>query len=97
MMAGMLRTARGNFQEMCCAVKYLVRSLVVAGVPAGLAIHETIGADANVDKGLAETAEFLAFAAGFGLLALCATTSCRAGSGTHTANVTRSGRRPKMT
>ena len=65
----------------------LIASLVVAGFAAGVAVHQAIRANANVDHGLAETAVFFALATVFRLLTLGATVSCGAGSGTHGANV----------
>src|SRR5579864_7761937 len=63
------------------------RSFVVAGRAAGFTVHQSIGADADVDHRLTEATEFLAFAVSLRLLALCATVFSRSGCGTHTANV----------
>lgn len=62
-----------------------VRRLVVARRAAGLAIHEPIGAEPNVQLRLAQNAELLAIAAGFNLLAL-ATADLGTRLGRHTPN-----------
>ena len=67
----------------------LVGCLVVAGFTAGFAVHQSIGADANVDHCLAQATELLAFTVGFGLFALRAAIAGRAGSSTHGVNVAR--------
>ena len=48
----------------------LIRSFVVAGRAAGLAVHESILADTDFEHGLAKAAKLLAFAAVFRVLAL---------------------------
>ena len=47
-----------------------IRYFVIAGVTAGLAVHETVGAETNVDLRLAEDAVFIAGAVRLGLLTL---------------------------
>lgn len=68
-----------------CRGSMLIRGLVFAGCAAGLAIHEPIGANADIQRRLAKTTELLALAAVFRLLALRATIFCQSGSGTHSA------------
>jgi hypothetical protein len=75
----------------------LFRRLVVAGFPAGFAIHQAIGAYADIDNRLAQTAILFALATILGLFTLRATVFCGAGSGTHGANVSRPGEHAKMT
>ena len=75
----------------------LLRSLVVASFAAGFAIHQAIGANADIEDGLAETAVLFALATIFRLFALRATVLCVAGSGAHGANVALSAGAPKMT
>ena len=75
----------------------LIRRFVVAGLAAGFAIHQAIGANANIEHGLAETAVLLALATILRLFTLRATVFRGAGSGAHGANVARSGKPPKMT
>jgi hypothetical protein len=65
----------------------LVRGFVIAGGAAGLAIHETIGANADIEDCLAQAAILLALAAFFRLLALRAAISGGTTSGAHTANL----------
>ena len=48
----------------------LVRGFVVARGPAGIAIHQAVGAEANVNYRLAEAAILLTLAVGFSLLTL---------------------------
>jgi hypothetical protein len=60
---------------------------VVARFAAGFAIHEAVGADADVDHRLAQTAIFFALAAVFWFFALCATILCGAGSDGHVAYI----------
>lgn len=71
----------------------LVGGFVVAGLAAGFAVHQAIGADADVKCTLAEAAVFVALAGVFGLLALRAAVFRVAGSGAHKANVARGNRR----
>jgi hypothetical protein len=66
-----------------------VGSLVIAGRAAGLAVHEAVGADADVKRPLAEAAELFALAVVFGFLALRAAVFRTSGSGSHGANVAR--------
>ena len=75
----------------------LVRRLIVAGLAARFAVHQTVSTHANVGHCLAQTAKFLALAEVFGLLALCATISGGAGSAGHGANVARGRDQEKMT
>lgn len=67
----------------------LVRGFVVAGFAAVLAIHEPVGANADVHHSLAKAAEFFTFTGGLRLLALRAADLFGTGSGTHKANVAR--------
>lgn len=71
---------------MRVALKSL-RSFVIAGSPARLAIHQSVIAQPNVDDRLAQNTIFFARAIRFGLLALCAFEFCRTGTGTHAVNV----------
>ena len=73
------------------------RSLIAAGLTASIAVHQAILAHANVHHGLAETAEFLAIARSFGLIALRTAISGGAGSGAHMSNVACIGCPSKMT
>jgi hypothetical protein len=73
------------------------RGLVVASGAAGFAVHEAVRANADVDDGLAEAAEFFALAIGFGLFTLRAARLDLCVSVTHEANVARSTRISKMT
>ena len=66
-----------------------VAGFVVASLAAGLAIHEAVGADADINHGLAEAAEFLAMTLIFRLLALHATILGGSGSCSHGWNVAR--------
>jgi len=65
----------------------LVRGLVVAGLAARFAVHQTVGAQADVKHGLAQAAVLLARAAVFRLFALCAFVFARTGSVAHDLNV----------
>lgn len=65
----------------------LVCGLVFAGLAAGLAVQEAVGAQADVNGGLAQAAVLLALAAVFGLLALRAAVFGGTGSGAHEVNV----------
>ena len=65
----------------------LVGSFVVASMAAGVAIHQAVGADANVELRLTEAAELVADALVFRHLALAATVLGVAGSGGHNSNV----------
>jgi hypothetical protein len=60
-----------------------IRRFVIAGAAAGLAVHEAVGANANIDYRLAEAAIFLALAAVFRHFALRATVFGGAGSCGH--------------
>jgi hypothetical protein len=73
----------------------LVRSLVVAGLAAILAIHQTVVANTDVRHSLAEATEFFAVTRSFGLVALC--TVVFSSSGAHETNVARVGGTRKMT
>lgn len=75
----------------------LFSSLVVASGAARLTVHKAVGANAYVDDRLAEAAEFLALAIGFGLFTLRTTSFDLCVSATHEANVARSGRSAEMT
>ncbi len=65
----------------------LIRSFVIAGGTAGLAVHQPVLADANIECCLAETTKFVALATVFRHLALCATEFDAAASGGHSSNV----------
>lgn len=65
----------------------LVGGFVIAGATAGFAVHEAVGADADIELGLAEAAEFIAFALRLGHFALAATAFTAAGSGGHSNKV----------
>jgi hypothetical protein len=69
----------------------LVGGFVVAGVAAGLAIHEAVFADADVELRTAEDAELITLAMVFRHLALAATKFGGAGSVGHSNNVARGG------
>jgi hypothetical protein len=75
----------------------LIGGFVVAGLAAVFAVHQTIGANADVNYGLAEAAEFIAVARTLGHLALGTTIFGGAGSGAHESNVARLDGRGKMT
>jgi len=66
----------------------LFGSFVVASVAAGFAVHQAIGADADVDHRLAEAAILLARAGALGLLALSAAIFGGTGSWGHDLTVT---------
>jgi hypothetical protein len=65
----------------------LVGSLVVAGVAAGLAVHESVFADADVELRLTEDAEFVAVALVFRHFTLAAAEFGGSGSVGHISNV----------
>ena len=65
----------------------LVRGSVVAGLAAGLAIHKTVVADADVHHSLAQATKLLTLAGILSLLALRTTIFGWTGSGTHADNV----------
>jgi len=65
----------------------LVRGFVVAGRAAGFAVHEAVGADADVELRLAEDAELVALALIFRHFALAAAEFGVAGSRGHENNV----------
>ena len=67
---------------------FLVRSLVIAGVAAGFAVHESVLTHADIELRLTEAAEFVALALSFGSFALRARVFAGAGSGRHISNVT---------
>lgn len=73
----------------------LVGSFVVAGMAAGVAIHQAVRADANVELRLTEAAELVADALVFRHLALAATVLGVAGSGGHSNNCSAGGNRWK--
>ena len=75
----------------------LLRGLIVAGLAAVLAVHQSVVAHADVGYGLAQAAEFFAFTRIFRLVALCAVIFARTGSGAHKPNVARIARLRKMT
>jgi hypothetical protein len=75
----------------------LVGGLVVAGGAAGLAIHQPVAADADINDGLAKAAVFFARAGIFRLLALCAAKFGRTGAGTHVATLSRAPHARNMT
>ena len=75
----------------------LVGGFVVASLAAVLAVHQAIGANADVHHGLAEAAEFFAIARSFGQVALCTVIFGGTGSDAHENNVTRIGSLRKMT
>lgn len=68
----------------------LLRCLVIASGAAGFAVHQAVGADADVEHCLAKAAILLALAVGFRLLTLRTTVLRGTGSGTHEANLARS-------
>lgn len=74
-----------------------VHRLVLARRPAGFAVHQAIGAQADIQLRLAENAEFLAPAARFGLLALRAQDAPRARFRRHVSSLVRFARRENMT
>jgi hypothetical protein len=76
---------------------FLIRGLVIGGCAAGLAIHQAIFANADVELRLAEHAELIALALVFLHFALHATefsVACSSGrmSARHTRNVARCGK-----
>lgn len=75
----------------------LVGGFVVTGFAAVFAVHQAVGAKADVDHGLAKAAEFFAIASSFKLVALCAVVFGRTGFGAHAVNVARIGGLRKMT
>lgn len=62
-----------KIQDSLLREESLISGLVIAGCPAGNAVHQAVGAEPNIELRLAEDAELLAKAAGFDLFALCAT------------------------
>jgi hypothetical protein len=75
----------------------LVRGFVVAGRAAGLAVHQSIAAEPNINQRLAEATKFFAIAVSLRLFALRATVFGGTGSGAHGANVARRTGDRKMT
>lgn len=75
----------------------LVWGLVVAGLAAVFAIHQAIGADADIDYRLAKAAELIAIARTLGHFALRTTIFGGAGSSAHETNLARLGSLGKMT
>jgi hypothetical protein len=69
----------------------LVGSFVIAGVAAGVTIHQAIRADANVELRLTEAAELVADALIFRQFTLSTMIFAVAGSGAHTGNVALAG------
>lgn len=67
----------------------LVGGLVIARFAARLTVHQPIGANADIDHGLAQAAELFTIAIALGLLTLCATILGRAGSSAHSLNLAR--------
>jgi hypothetical protein len=65
----------------------LVRGLVLACRAAGFAVQEAVVAKADIDYGLAKTAELFALTRRFELFALCAFVFGGTGSGAHASNV----------
>ncbi|MGA8216253.1 MAG: alpha/beta hydrolase [Candidatus Sulfotelmatobacter sp.] len=65
----------------------LARGFIVAGDAAGLAVHEAVRAEANIEHGLAEATILVALALVFRLLALGATVFGGAGSSGHRGNL----------
>lgn len=72
-------------------VALIRRGFVVAGFAAGLAVHESVLANANVDDRLAKNAVLFALADVFQLLALHTAILDMSGSGAHAATVARAG------
>jgi hypothetical protein len=70
----------------------LVGGFIIAGFAAGIAVHETVVANADVERGLAKAAIFVALALRFGHFALSATVFGLAGSGGHSNNANAEGR-----
>ena len=75
----------------------LLGGLIVAGGAAGFAIQQAVVAKANVDHGLAQTAELFALTRTFGLFALRAFVFGGSGSGAHESTVACGGSTAKMT
>jgi hypothetical protein len=69
------------------AAGLLVGSFVIAGVAAGVAVHESVLADSDIEHGLAEAAVLIALALRFRHFTLGATVFGLAGSGGHKNNV----------
>jgi hypothetical protein len=61
----------------------LFGSFVITSLAARFAVHQAVGADANIDNCLAKTAVFFAFAGIFGSLTLRAAIAGRTSSGAH--------------
>jgi hypothetical protein len=61
----------------------LIDKFEIAGFAAGLAVHQAVGADANVLHGLAQAAIFFALAERFQLFALRTTISVRTSACAH--------------
>ena len=78
-------------------VRPLFRSFVVTGFAAGLAVHEPVGADADVDHGLAEATKLFTFARAFCTLALHAAILRGTSSGAHATRLARAENRENMT
>ena len=75
----------------------LVRCLVVAGGAAGFAVQEAVVAQADVERCLAEAAEFFTLTRSFELLTLSAFVLGGTGSVAHESNVARRTSSRKMT
>ena len=75
----------------------LFAGFVIAGFAAGVAIHKSVGANADVNHRLAQATIFLAVAAVFWLLTLCTSIPRGTGSRAHAANVACDGAPLKMT
>jgi hypothetical protein len=71
--------------------------LIFAGGAAGLAIHQAIGAETDVDHRLAQAAVFFALAVAFGLFTLSAAEFGWTGSGIHRIMVAESENGQNMT
>ena len=71
----------------------LFGSLVITRRATGFAIHQAVGANADIDDRLAETAILLALAVSFGLLTLRATIFRETGRNAHEVNASATGRR----
>ena len=69
------------------AAGLLVGSFVIAGVAAGVAVHESVLADSDIEHGLAEAAVLIALALFFRHFALSAAVFGLAGSGGHSHNL----------
>ena len=68
---------------MAADARKLVGGLVVTSGAAGLAVHQAVGADADIDNRLAQTAVLLALTLSFGLFTLRATVFRGTGRGAH--------------